>query len=104
MPLLFEATADAPLGHQTVPVKLNPVDPANKVVGKLRQEFDVVRNGNVVYYTEVEDRLPVGVVEEAPYSLEIVKPAVPLVNNGILELKVVSKRKEGFTRLRSACS
>jgi len=98
MPLLFEATADAPLGHQTVPVKLNPVDPANKVVGKLRQEFDVVRNGNVVYYTEVEDRLPVGVVEEAPYSLEIVKPAVPLVNNGILELKVVSKRKEGFTK------
>jgi hypothetical protein len=35
-------------------------------------------------------------VEEAPYSLEIVKPAVPLVTNGILELKVVSKRKEGF--------
>jgi hypothetical protein len=98
MPLLFEAAADAPLGHQVVPVKLNPVDPANKVVGKLRQEFDVVRNGNVVYYTEVEDRLPVGVVEEAPYSLEILKPAVPLVNNGILELKVVAKRKEGFTK------
>lgn len=98
MPLLFEAAPDAPLGHQVVPVKLNPVDPANKVVGKLRQEFDVVRNGNVVYYTDVEDRLPVGVVEESPYSLEIVKPAVPLVNNGILELKVVAKRKEGFTK------
>ncbi len=96
MPLLFEAAPDAPLGHQIVPVKLNPVDPANKIVGKLRQEFDVVRNGNVIYYTDVEDRLPVGVVEEAPYSLEIVKPAVPLVNNGILELKVVAKRKEGF--------
>jgi len=96
MPLLFEAAPDAPLGHQIVPVKLNPVDPANKIVGKLRQEFDVVRNGNVVYYTDVEDRLPVGVVDEAPYSLEIAKPAVPLVNNGILELKVVAKRKEGF--------
>jgi len=96
VPLLFEATADAPLGHQVVPITLNAVDPNTKSVGKLRQEFDIVRNGNVVYYTQIEDRLPVAVVEEAPYSLEIVKPAVPLVNNGILELKVVSKRKEGF--------
>lgn len=96
MPLLFEAAPDAPLGHQVSPVKLKPVDPNTKVEGKLRQEFDIVRNGNVVYYTEIEDKLPVVVVEEAPYSLEIVKPAVPLVNNGILELKVVAKRKEGF--------
>jgi hypothetical protein len=96
VPLLFEAAADAPLGHQVVPIFLNAVDPSTKSRGKLRQEFDIVRNGNVVYYTQVEDRLPIAVVEEAPYSLEIVKPAVPLVNNGILELKVVSKRKEGF--------
>jgi hypothetical protein len=98
MPLLFEATADAPLGHQVSPVKLLPTDPNTKITGKLRQEFDIVRNGNVVYYTEIEDKLPVAVVEEAPYSLEIPKPAVPLVNNGILELKVVAKRKEGFTK------
>lgn len=96
VPLLFEAAPDAPLGHQVVPVKLNPVDPNTKVTGKLRQEFDVVRNGNVVYYTEIEDRLPVAVVEEAPYSLEIQKPAVPLVANGVLDIKVVAKRKEGF--------
>jgi len=96
VPLLFEATADAPLGHQVVPIYLNAVDPNTKSRGKLRQEFDIVRSGNVVYYTQVEDRLPVAVVEEAPYSLEIVKPLVPLVNNGILELKVASKRKEGF--------
>ncbi len=96
VPMLFEATAGAALGHQIVPVKLNPVDPTNKIIGNLRQEFDVVRNGNVVYYTEVEDRLPVAVVEEAPYSLEIIKPTVPLVANGVLDLKVVAKRKEGF--------
>jgi hypothetical protein len=41
--------------------------------------------------------LPVAVVEEAPYSLEIVKPTVPLVNNGLLDLKVIAKRKKGFT-------
>ncbi len=96
MPLLLEAAADAPLGHATVPVELHPVDASQKVVGKLRQEFDIVRLGNVVYYTEITDKLPVAVVEEAPYSLEIEKPTVPLVNNGLLYLKVVAKRKEGF--------
>lgn len=96
VPLLFEATADAPLGHATVPIKLKPADPNSKVTGKLRQEFDIVRSGNVIYYTEIEDKLPVAVVDEAPYSLEIVKPTVPLVAGGLMDLKVVAKRKEGF--------
>jgi hypothetical protein len=96
MPLLFEAAPDAPLGHATVPVKLTPVDPNVKVTGKMRQEFDIVRAGNVVFYTEIEEQIPVAVVEEAPYSLEIAKPTVPLVNNGVLNLKVTAKRKEGF--------
>ncbi len=96
-PLLFEAAADAPLGQAVVPVRLEPVDPQNKVVGRLRQNFDVVRDGNVIYLTDTEDRLPVVVVEEAPYSLEIVPPKVPLVQNGVYDLKVVAKRKPGFT-------
>lgn len=96
MPLVFEAAADAPLAHATVPVTLQPVDPNQKVVGKMRQEFDIVRAGNVVYYTEIEDKLPVAVVEEAPYSLEIEKAPVPLVTNGVYNLKVTAKRKEGF--------
>jgi hypothetical protein len=96
-PLLFEAAADAPLGQAIVPVRLEPVDPQNKVIGRLRQNFDVVRDGNVIYLTDTEDRLPVVVVEEAPYSLEIVTPKVPLVQNGVYDLKVVAKRKAGFT-------
>ncbi|MEY4798326.1 MAG: hypothetical protein RI978_627, partial [Verrucomicrobiota bacterium] len=95
-PLLFEAAADAPLGQAIVPVRLDPVDPQNKVVGRLRQNFDVVRDGNVIYLTDTEDRLPVVVVEEAPYALEIVTPKVPLVQNGVYDLKVVAKRKPGF--------
>lgn len=96
-PLLFEAAADAPLGQANVPVRLEPVDPQNKVIGRLRQNFDVVRDGNVIYLTDTEDRLPVVVVEEAPYALEIVTPKVPLVQNGVYDLKVVAKRKAGFT-------
>lgn len=96
MPLVFEAAPDAPLGHATVPVTLTPVDANQKVIGKMRQEFDIVRAGNVVYYTEIEDKLPVAVVEEAPYSLEIAKAPVPLVTNGVYNMKVTAKRKEGF--------
>ena len=97
VPLLFEAAPDAPLGQAVVPVRLEPVDAQNKVIGRLRQNFDVVRDGNVIYLTDTEDRLPVVVVEEAPYALEIVPPKVPLVQNGVYDLKVVAKRKPGFT-------
>lgn len=94
--LLFQAAPDAPLAGAALPITLTPTDPAQKITGYLNQEFDIVRNGNVIYYTEIEDKLPVAVVEEVPYSLEIVKPTVPLVANGVMEMKVVAKRKEGF--------
>jgi len=96
IPLMFEAAADAPLGHSVVPVTLKSTDSQVATVGRMRQEFDVVRNGNVIYLTEIHDKLPVAVVEEAPFSLEIEKPAVPLVNNGMLQLRVKATRKEGF--------
>ncbi|HSJ04123.1 MAG: peptidase, partial [Verrucomicrobium sp.] len=96
IPLLFEATADAPLAGAAVPIHLKPNDPAQKVEGRLAQEFDMVRSGNTIYYTEQVKQLPVAVVEEVPYTLELVKPATPLVPNGVLPLKVIAKRKEGF--------
>ncbi|MFM7208849.1 MAG: hypothetical protein ACKOY8_03415, partial [Verrucomicrobiota bacterium] len=96
VPFLLEAAPDAPLGHGLSSVRLVSADPAVKIVGQMRRTYDIVRIGNVIYYQGVEDTLPVAVVEEAPYSLEIEKPAVPLVRNGILPLKVVAKRKEGF--------
>ena len=94
--LLFEAAPDAPLAGAAVPITLTPTDPAQKVTGLLSQEFEIVRNGNVIYYTEFEDKLPVAVIEEVPYSLEIIKPSVALAANGVMEMKVVAKRKEGF--------
>ncbi len=36
------------------------------------------------------------VTEEAPFTIEIVEPKVPLVQNGSMNLKVVAKRKPGF--------
>ncbi len=93
--LLFEATKDAPLAGGAYPITLASLDPASKVTGYLNQEFEIVRNGNTIYYTEIADQLPVAVVEEVPYDLEIVKPTVPLVTGGVLEMKVKATRKNG---------
>lgn len=96
MPLVLEAAPDAPLGGAVVTPRAVPVDPKNTVVGTQRQVYDIVRLGNVIYYQGVEDKLPVAVVEEAPYSLEIEAPQVPLVRNGVFGLRVKAQRKEGF--------
>lgn len=95
-PLLFEADANAPLAGAAVPIELKPTDPNQKVDGHLAQVFDMVRSGNTIYYTETIDKLPVAVVEEVPYTLELVKPTVPLVVNGQLDMKVLVKRKPDF--------
>ena len=94
--LLWEATPDAPLAGAALPITLASLDPAQKVTGQLAQEFDIVRSGNVIYYTEIEDKLPVAVVDEVPYSLEITKPSVALVANGVMDMKVTAKRKGDF--------
>ncbi len=96
VPLVLEAAADAPYGGAIVTPLLQPKDPANKIVGQMRRTYDIVRIGNTIYYQGIEDQLPVAVVDEAPYSLEIEKTAVPLVRNGVFNLKVIAKRKEGF--------
>jgi len=97
IPLLFECSPEAGLTSATVPLTLKATDPAQGVVGRLKQPFDVVREGNVIFLTETHDKLPVAVVDEVPFSLEIQTPPVPLVAGGVMDLKVVAKRKEGFT-------
>ncbi len=96
MPLVLEATADAPIGGAIVTPQLLPLDPKNTIVGTQRQVYDIVRSGNTIYYQGIDDKLAVAVVDEAPYSLEIENPQVPLVRNGVYNLKVVAKRKESF--------
>ena len=52
---------------------------------------------NVPFWTRTVDSLAVAVTEEAPFSIEVVEPKVPLVRGGSMDLKVVAKRKPGFT-------
>lgn len=96
VPLVLEAAVDAPHGGAIITPRLVALDPAVKVAGQMRRTYDIVRIGNTIFYQGIEDQLPVAVVDEAPYTLEIQQPQAPLVRDGIFNLKVLAKRAEGF--------
>lgn len=99
MPVLFEAAADAPLGGYLVDLKGYRKDGSKEEFGRFTNTADLMRYQNQeMLWTATVNRLPVAVVEKVPFSIEIVEPKVPLVRNGSMNLKVVAKRDEGFTK------
>lgn len=99
IPVLFHAPADAPLGATLAQVTGKPVDTK---LGDIPTAFQstcelVLGQNNVVFWSRTVDALAVAVTDEAPFSVEVVEPKVPIVRNGSMDLKVVAKRKPGFT-------
>jgi hypothetical protein len=107
IPVLFEAAPDAKVGGALVEVNAKPIpDPAAKapaadatpIASTFKQTIELVTNGNnAPYYTSDVNRLAVGVADEAPFTLKIIEPKVPLVQGGEMKLKVVAERKKDFT-------
>jgi hypothetical protein len=98
LPVLIEAKADAPLSGALVKVDAKATDPKLNVPDEFRQASELVLGqNNVMYWGRSVDRLAVAVTEESPFSIEIVEPKVPLVRGGSMGLRVVAKRKPGFT-------
>ncbi len=98
--IAFTAAADAPLGVKLSHPLPKTTDPKAPFTGRWRHNIEWVQGepNNAVYYATTLDYLPICVVEELPYTLAIEKPAVPAVQSGNLNLKVMAKRKEGFTK------
>ena len=98
LPILIEAKADAPLSGSLVRVDGKMSDPKLDVLSEFRQQSELVLGqNNVQYWGRGVDRLAVAVTEESPFSIEVVEPKVPLVRGGSMGLRVVAKRKPGFT-------
>lgn len=99
MPVVFEAAADAPLAGKLVDFTARHADASTGIRGGFenRADFLIGEPGQSLYRWCDVNRLAIAVVEELPFQLEIVAPNVPLVRNGSMQLKVVAKRKEGFT-------
>jgi len=99
-PVIFQAAADAPLAGAMVDIigTLDDPNQPNPVEGRLSQDVALVRGQNQIpVWVETVPRLAMAVIDESPYSIEIVEPKVPIVLDGSMQLKVVAKRKEGFT-------
>jgi len=98
MPVVFEAAADAPLAGALVDFHMKATDAAVNVTGRFknRADFVIAGPGQSLYVWKDVERLPVAVVDELPFHIEIVQPTVPIVRNGMMMLKIVAKKKEGW--------
>jgi hypothetical protein len=98
MPVVFEATGDAAIGGKLVDFRARHVDSATGIEGGFKNFSDFVLGepNNQVYYGATVDKLAMAVIEPLPFRLEIVQPKVPLVRNGLIYIKVIAQRNEGF--------
>ena len=99
VPVVFVAAPDAALSGRMVDLVgvLEDADKKPVLEGHLQQDVVLIRGqNNQPFWTESVPRLATAVTEEAPFSIEVVEPKVPIVHDGQMSLKVVAKRKEGF--------
>lgn len=98
MPILFEAAADAPLSGKLVDFTAKHTDPNQNISGGFfnRADFVISAPGQSRYSGRDVNKLAIAVVDTLPFTLEIVEPKVPIVRNGVMQLKVVAHRTEEF--------
>jgi hypothetical protein len=100
MPVVFEVTEDAPLSGKLLDFTAHHADPNVKISGGFnnRADFIIAAPGQSLYRWKDVDRLPIAVIEELPFKIDIVEPKVPLAQNGSMQLKIVATRDAGFTK------
>ncbi len=82
-PMVFEADDDALCAGTLATLAGRMADPKNSLTGDYRQTVELVIGDNQsVFWTRNLQKLAVVVTDEAPFTLEIVEPKVPLVQNG----------------------
>ena len=91
MPVVFEATADAPIAGKLMKFQGKHIDPATGIAGHFKNRADLVvaAPGQSLYVYKDVEQLPIAVVDKLPFRLEIVQPKVPIVQNGEMALKVL---------------
>ncbi len=100
IPVVFEARPDAAIAGTLGALRVTHADAKHPPLGSaFYQMAELVMGGpgQSTYWKIEATRLAAAVAEEAPYSVEIVEPKVPLLQNGSLGLKIVARRKPGFT-------
>jgi hypothetical protein len=95
-PVVFEASENAPIaGNLLAPSAA--VGESNQVRGTFRHHVELVPGpNNNYYYSTAVDKLYAAVTEPVPFKIRIVEPKVPLVQYGVMDLKIVAERQSGF--------
>jgi hypothetical protein len=100
IPVVFEARPDAPVGGSMADLKVTHADPKHPAIAsRFYQMAELITGppGQSTYWKGEVGQLAAAVTEEAPFSIDIVEPKVPLLQNGSMGLRVVATRKPGFT-------
>ncbi len=98
IPVLFHADAKAPIGAKLANIVGHPTDSSQQIPCEFSSTAELVLGqNNVPFWTRTVESLAVAVAQEAPFSIAIVQPKVPIVRGGSMDLKVVATRKPGFT-------
>jgi hypothetical protein len=98
IPVVFEAAPGAAGGGGLADLAARHADPKQTIKSHFLQSADLIIDGpgQSTYWKYDIDRPAVAVAEEVPFSIQIVEPKVPLLQNGSMNLKVVAERKPGF--------
>lgn len=96
-PVVFEAATDAAIAGSLASFSLRSTGDVPALTGKL---FDTIHhvdiNNEGPYHSASFDRIATAVTVEAPFKIDLEAPAVPIVKNGTLPLKVRATRSVGY--------
>ncbi len=96
-PVVFEAAAEAPVAGGLYAFSLHPTGDAPSLTGKLIDTIHHVDvNNEGPYHSASFDRIATAVTVEAPFKIDLDEPAVPIVKNGTLGLRVRVARNAGY--------
>ncbi|MBB5351470.1 hypothetical protein HNR46_001707 [Haloferula luteola] len=97
-PVIFEASADAPIAGGWHPFSIRStgenIPPASGPLHETVHHIEINNQGP--YHTTESDLIAVAVTQEAPLTLDLDPPAVPVVPRGILRLHARLGRQDGF--------
>ena len=97
MPVVFEASQDAPIGAELVPMLARSYNQSPTILGEFEQPVDLVAgSADRLYQGVTVNRLAVAVVEPNPYRIRLEQPPTSLPRDGSLELIVHVDRDNEF--------
>ncbi len=98
IPVIFEASADAPLASERCALNLKAGEGGKAFADCYRQDVELViaEPNNTTYVKSQVDKLAVSVAAEAPFSLDLQPPKLPLTQGGAMEIKVTATRRPDF--------